>query len=169
MRKRSAFTIIEILIVSAILLVLAGIVYPLVAELPRNVQTVTMTGVVRLIRQKILYHAAVADVPLSREGYPNTIDPAWFGNGLLPQNVWTKRPLKIQTVHGSKDRMVPNHKTFKLPRSNGVGQHTAWYNAATGAFVTLVPKIGSEADMRGMFNLVNGHNSWPEGELTADG
>jgi len=169
MRKRSAFTIIEILIVSAILLVLAGIVYPLVAELPRNAQTVTMTGVVRLIRQKILYHAAVADVPLSREGYPNTIDPAWFGNGLLPQNVWTKRPLKIQTVHGSKDRMVPNHKTFKLPRSNGVGQHTAWYNAATGAFVALVPKIGSEADMRGMFNLVNGHNSWPEGELTADG
>lgn len=169
MRKRSAFTIIEILIVSAILLVLAGIVYPLVAELPRNVQTVTMTGVVRLIRQKILYHAAVADVPLSREGYPNTIDPAWFGNGLLPQNVWTKRPLKIQTVHGSKDRMVPNHKTFKLPRSNGVGQHTAWYNAATGAFVALVPKIGSEADMRGMFNLVNGRNSWPEGELTADG
>ncbi|MCH8006611.1 MAG: prepilin-type N-terminal cleavage/methylation domain-containing protein [Planctomycetes bacterium] len=169
MRKRSAFTIIEILIVSAILLVLAGIVYPLVAELPRNAQTVTMTGVVRLIRQKILYHAAVADVPLSREGYPNTIDPAWFGNGLLPQNVWTKRPLKIQTVHGSKDRMVPNHKTFKPPRSNGVGQHTAWYNAATGAFVALVPKIGSEADMRGMFNLVNGHNSWPEGELTADG
>lgn len=169
MRKRSAFTIIEILIVSAILLVLAGIVYPLVAELPRNAQTVTMTGVVRLIRQKILYHAAVADVPLSREGYPNTIDPAWFGNGLLPQNVWTKRPLKIQTVHGSKDRMVPNHKTFKLPRSNGVGQHTAWYNAATGAFVALVPKIGSEADMRGMFNLVNGRNSWPEGELTADG
>ncbi len=169
MRKRSAFTIIEILIVSAILLVLAGIVYPLVAELPRNAQTVTMTGVVRLIRQKILYHAAVADVPLSREGYPSTIDPAWFGNGLLPQNVWTKRPLKIQTVHGSKDRMVPNHKTFKLPRSNGVGQHTAWYNAATGAFVALVPKIGSEADMRGMFNLVNGHNSWPEGELTADG
>lgn len=169
MRKRSAFTIIEILIVSAILLVLAGIVYPLVAEMPRNAQTVTMTGVVRLIRQKILYHAAVADVPLSREGYPNTIDPAWFGNGLLPQNVWTKRPLKIQTVHGSKDRMVPNHKTFKLPRSNGVGQHTAWYNAATGAFVALVPKIGSEADMRGMFNLVNGHNSWPEGELTADG
>lgn len=169
MRKRSAFTIIEILIVSAILLVLAGIVYPLLAELPRNAQTVTMTGVVRLIRQKILYHAAVADVPLSREGYPNTIDPAWFGNGLLPQNVWTKRPLKIQTVHGSKDRMVPNHKTFKLPRSNGVGQHTAWYNAATGAFVALVPKIGSEADMRGMFNLVNGHNSWPEGELTADG
>ena len=70
MRKRSAFTIIEILIVSAILVVIAGIAFPLLAEIPRNVQTVTMTGVVRLIRQKILYHAAVGDVPLSMEGTP---------------------------------------------------------------------------------------------------
>ncbi len=162
MRKRSAFTIIEILIVSAILVVIAGIAYPLVAGIPRNVQTVTMTGVVRLIRQKILYHAAVGDVPLSMEGYPNTIDPEWFRNGLIPRDVWTKRPLKIQTVHGSKDRTVPNHKTFKLPHSNGVGEHTAWYNAATGAFVALVPKIGSDADMREMFNLVNGQNSWQD-------
>ncbi len=167
MRKRSAFTIIEILIVSAILIVIAGIVYPLVAEIPRKVQTTTMTGVVRLIRQKILYHAAVGDVPLSMEGYPNTIDPAWFRNGQLPQDVWTKRPLKIQTVHGSKDRTIPNDKTFKLPRSNGVGEHTAWYNAATGAFVALVPNIGAEAEMREMFNLVNGQNSWPEGESGA--
>ncbi len=162
MRKRSAFTIIEILIVSAILIVIAGIVYPLVAEIPRNVQTATMTGVVRLIRQKILYHAAVGDVPLSQEGYPNTIDPGWFRNGLIPQDVWTKRPLRIQTVHGAKDQTIPNHKTFKLPRSNRVGKHTAWYNAATGAFVARVPKIGSEADMREMFNLVNGQNSWQD-------
>ena len=163
MRKRSAFTIIEILIVSAILVVIAGIAYPLVAGIPRNVQTVTMTGVVRLIRQKILYHAAVGDVPLSKEGYPNTIDPGWFTNGLIPQDVWTRRPLKIQTVHGAKDQTIPRDKTFKLPSSNGVGELTAWYNAATGAFVARVPKIGSEADMREMFNLVNGQNSWPEG------
>lgn len=163
MRKRSAFTIIEILIVSAILVVIAGIAYPLVAEIPRNVQTSTMTGVVRLIRQKILYHAAVGDVPLSKEGYPNTIDPAWFRNGLLPQDVWTRRPLNIKTVHGSKGMTVPKNKTFKLPHSNRVGKHTAWYNAATGAFVALVPKMGSEADTREMFNLVNGPNSWPAG------
>ncbi len=161
MRKRSAFTIIEILIVSAILVVIAGIAYPLVAGIPRNVQTVTMSSVVRLIRQKILYHAAVGDVPLSMEGYPNTIDPEWFTNG-LPQDVWTKRPMKIQTVHGAKDQTIPMDKTFKLPKSNGVGEHTAWYNAATGAFVALVPKIGSEADMREMFNLVNGQNSWQD-------
>ena len=135
MRKRSAFTIIEILIVSAILIVIAGIVYPLLAEIPRNVQTVAMTGVIRLIRQKILYHAAVGDVPLSQEGYPNTIDPAWFRNGLLPQDVWTKRPLKIQTVHGSKDRTIPNHQTFKHPRSHSVGAHTACSTAATSACV----------------------------------
>ena len=163
MRKRSAFTIIEILIVSAILIVIAGIAYPLVAEIPRNVQTATMTGVVRLIRQKILYHAAVGDVPLSKEGYPKTIEPEWFRNGLIPQDVWTRRPLRIQTVHGAKDQTIPTDKTFKFLPSNGVGKHTAWYNAATGAFVALVPNIGAEAEMREMFNLVNGQNSWPEG------
>ncbi len=164
MRKRSAFTVIEILIVSAILVVVAGIAYPLVAGIPRNAQTATMTGIVRLIRQKILYHAAVGDVPLSKEGYPNTIDPGWFRNGRLPQDVWTKRPLKIQTVHGRKDQIVPTRKTCKHPGNGGVGPHNAWYNAATGKFFALVPEIGSEADMRGMFNLVNGRNSWPEDE-----
>ena len=163
MRKRSAFTIIEILIVSAILVVIAGIAYPLVAGIPRNVQTVTMTGVVRLIRQKILYHAAVGDVPLSKEGYPKTIEPEWFRNGLIPQDVWTRRPLRIQTVHGAKDQTIPTDKTFTYPPSIGFGEHTAWYNAATGAFVALVPNIGSEAVMREMFNLVNGQDSWPEG------
>ncbi len=156
MRSSHGFTLIELLIVIAILAILAAIVYPLAMDATGNVESVTMAATVRTVRERIGLHGSTGDTPLSTEGYPNQVDPDWFPRRALPRDVWTRRPLFIQVVHGPKQATEPNNKTFNL-RSDGLAAgHTAWYNAANGSFCVKVPNRGSEDDIREMFLRVNG-------------
>ena len=156
MRRRAGFTLIEILIAMAILLILAGIAYPRVAQLGELAPSTTMAVVVRQIRERIQFHAAVADVPLSTEGYPQTVDPRWFAGGRLPADGWTASTLKVQVVHGPKAASFPNRKSFVVrPDGRPAGQ-TAWYNAANGSFCALVPRKGTTDEILAVFNRVNG-------------
>ncbi|MHC4414052.1 MAG: type II secretion system protein [Planctomycetota bacterium] len=155
MRKRSAFTLIEVLIVMSILVVLAGVVYPIIADTAAMGGPTTMANTVRQVREQITYHAAVGDVPLSAEGHPNTIDPAWFAGGRLPEDAWTYRPLNIQVVHGAKDQVHPNNKSYQLRPDGQAAGHTAWYNASNGAFCARVPRIGTPDEILATYNYVN--------------
>ncbi|MHC4775857.1 MAG: prepilin-type N-terminal cleavage/methylation domain-containing protein [Planctomycetota bacterium] len=128
MTKRRGFTLIEVLIAMAIILVLAGIVYPLMAE---------------------------GDTELSSEGYPNRIEPAWFTHG-MPVDAWTKQPLMVQVVHGSKDATSPSNESFVIKPDGRPAGHTAWYNAANGAFCVKVPRVGTKDERLELFSRVNG-------------
>ncbi len=151
MRNRRGFTLIEILIALAILLVLLAMVYSQLGGMTGVAKTQTMAATVRLVRQQIAFHAAIRDVPLSQEGYPNDIYPEWFAAHRLPPDVWTLGELKVQVVHGPKQARVPNNKTF-----NSSNSHTAWYNAANGSFCVLVPKRGTKDEILEMFLAANG-------------
>ena len=155
MRKPSGFTLVELLIVMALLAVLAGIVYPVVADVGEFSRAGAMATTVNTVREKIVYHAAVGDVPLSMEGYPNDISPGWFAGGQMPRHAWTERPLKIQVVHGPKSARYPNKKWYTVKPDGDAAGPSAWYNAATGAFCVLVPKIGTEDERIELFNRVN--------------
>ncbi len=155
MRSRRGFTMIETLIVMAILMVIGALVYPQVSDLTSDVPASSMSATVRQIREQINYHAAVGDVPLSFEGFPSTVEEAWFRRG-LPRDAWTHRPLKIQVVHGPKNAGEPNKKSFNVKPDGTAAGHTAWYNAANGSFCALVPRRGSEDEILDTFNLVNG-------------
>ena len=156
MRRRSAFTLIDTLIALAIMSILATIVYPQMADATDLGADTGMSALVAQIRHMIAYHAAVRDVPVSREGLPNQISPSWFRMGRLPDDGWTHSALEIQTVHGGKSKKYPNQKSFVVRPDGRAAGHTAWYNASNGSFCVLVPRIGTDAQIEAAFNAVNG-------------
>ncbi len=155
MQNRAGFTLIEILIAVAILAILAGLVIPTITGLGEAARHTSMATTARQIRRQIEFHAAVRDVPISPEGYPDDIDPEWFSANRLPLDVWTLGELKVQVVHGPKEANAPNHKTFLVKNGKATG-HTAWYNAANGSFCVLVPKRGTDQEILETFLAVNG-------------
>ncbi len=156
MTKRRGFTLMEVLIVMAILLVLAGIVYPLMADVNDLARPATMAATVRQVREKIIYHTGLGDVPMSAEGYPNSIEPAWFTNGRMPVDAWTQEPLSVQVVHGSKDATCPELASFVITPDGRPAGHTAWYNAANGSFCVKVPRLGTKDEQLERFSRING-------------
>ncbi len=153
---RRAFTLIEVLCIFAILAILAGIFYPLVVDAGDVASAHVMSASVRGVREQVLYHSALGDTPLSVEGYPMKVEPDWFPHDELPDHAWTRRPLKIQVVHGGKQQRYPNNTTYQVKPNGDAAGHSGWYNASNGAFCALVPKNGSDAELLGLFNLVNG-------------
>ena len=156
MKNRTGFTLIEILIAVVIIAILAGLVIPTITGLGETARHASMATTARQIRRQIEFHAAVRDVPISPEGYPDDIDPEWFSANRLPLDVWTLGELKVQVVHGPKEANVPNHKTFKVKKNGRAAGHTAWYNAANGSFCVLVPKRGTDQEILETFLAVNG-------------
>lgn len=156
MANRPGLTLVEVLIVITIILILAGMVQPILRLFATQTQPAIMAATVRQVRQQIAYHAGRGDVPLSQEGFPNHIDPAWFAAGRMPEDVWTGQPLGVQTVHGSKDATAPASVTFVIKPDGRPAGHTAWYNAANGSFCVKVPKRGTPQERQELFELVNG-------------
>lgn len=155
MTKRRGFTLIEVLIAMAIILVLAGIVYPLMADVGDLARPATMAVTVRQVRSKIIHHTGHGDAELSSEGYPNRIEPTWFANG-MPVDAWTNQPLNVQIVHGNKNATCPNNESFVIKPDGRPAGHTAWYNAANGAFCVKVPRVGTKDERLELFSRVNG-------------
>ena len=156
MSSRRGLTLIEVLIVMAIIMVLAGIVHPLAHRVSDQARPAIMASTVKQVREQITYHTGLGDVPMSAEGFPNSIEPAWFTAGLMPQDVWTRQPLGVQVVHGSKSATAPAQVTFVIRPDGRPAGHTAWYNAANGAFCARVPKRGTPPEQQALFAEING-------------
>ncbi|MHC5008164.1 MAG: type II secretion system protein [Planctomycetota bacterium] len=157
MRKRHGFTLIEVFIALAIIVVLSGVVYPLMADVGDLARPASMASTVRQVREKVIYHTVFGDTPMSPEGYPNTIEPAWFATGEMPHDAWTDQPLNVQVVHGPKDATSPNNESFVIKPDGRPAGHTAWYNAANGSFCMMVPRLGTADERQELFHRVNGH------------
>jgi prepilin-type N-terminal cleavage/methylation domain-containing protein len=156
MSSRRGLTLVEVLTVMAIILLLAGIVHPILHGLGNQANPAVMAATVRQIREQIAYHTGRGDVPMSNEGYPNAIDPAWFAAGRMPEDVWTNEPLSVQVVHGSKTATRPPQVFFNINPHGRPSGHTAWYNASNGSFCALVPKEGTPQEQKELFDLING-------------
>lgn len=146
---RSAFTLIELLIILAVLGILAAIAVPMYSDSSDLARTETMAVNVGEIRTQIITHAAKGDVALSPGGHPTTVDGAWFRNNSLPLHAWTGQPLVLEVVNGGAGEMYPAQKTFAGAAPN------AWYNATNGAFCVRVPAMRTDALTIKTFNDAN--------------
>lgn len=155
-RARRGFTLIELFIAMAAMVVMSALVYPKVVELDQTTRPVAMRSSVDNVRNRIEYHRHMRDVDLSSDGYPQEIDPHWFVGGRLPTDVWTRRPLDIQVVSGSKTATVPSSKSFNVKKDGTASGHTAWYNKSNGSFCVMVPKRGTDEEVEALFDAANG-------------
>ena len=149
---RRAMTLIELLIVLAILGLLAALVYPMMNNSTDLARVEAAASNVNQIRNFILHHAGLHDVPLSSGGYPATISGNWFQSGELPNHSWTERPMIIEVVTVADDVVFPAVKTYN---PTVAGDPNCWYNATNGSFCVRVPPMASDPLTLETFNEAN--------------
>lgn len=108
-------------------------------------------GEVALLRQQIMFQAAMGEVELSLQGYPLTVDPEWFSSN-LPDN-----PL-LGTSHPWVE-IADNDKWQQLHPAEPIATHKRlaqfWYNPANGIVRARVPAGISDAASLQMYNHIN--------------
>ena len=150
--RRRGLTLIELLLVLAILAILAALTFPMLNNTTDMARIEASATNVNQIRNFILHHAGMHDVPLSAGGFPAAIDGNWFTSGVLPNHSWSDRPMIIEVVNAADTIVFPAVKTYNptVP-----GDPNAWYNATNGAFCVRVPPMASDALTLEVFNESN--------------
>lgn len=152
MHVRRAFTLVELLIIFAILAIMAAIVVPRYTNATDVSRTATMASNVRLVRGFIAMHAIQANYELSEEGFPTQIHADWFPQNQLPEHAWTGLPMIVNAVDGNVDAVFPGSKIYD---TSVAGAANAWYNTSNGAFCVRVPPQATDAATVEMFNRAN--------------
>ncbi len=172
MRPRSGFTLLESLIVGAIIVSLAAVLYPVLASVGDASHVVAAASTVRVVREQIELHRVLRDGPMSPEGYPASIEPRWFHGRRLPRDPWTLSPIAVQVVSGPSTAAAPNEVTFEIGADAQPQGKTAWYNSSNGSFCMKVPDGGTEAEIQEKVALINdwdGVSTTPDRDEKGDG
>jgi len=146
---RRAFTLVELMIILAVLGILAAIVVPYYSESTDLARIETMAVNVSEVRLQIIAHAGKGDVDLSPGGSPKQVESTWFRNNTFPEHAWTARPMSIEVVNAAADVVYPAVKVY------GPGVSDSWYNATNGAFCVRVPAMRTDALTLETFNNAN--------------
>lgn len=145
-------TLIELMIVVSMLAILAAVVVPMFGTTSDMARTEAMASNAAQIKSMIIHHAGARDVPLSPQGYPTSVDGAWFKMGHLPEHSWSNAPIVVEVVSAASDQVYPAVKTFDPSVS---GAKSAWYNTANARFVVRIPAQSSDPATLLLFNSVN--------------
>lgn len=151
-RVVAAFTLIELLIIVAMLGILAAIVIPYYGESTDVARTEALATNLSHIRSQIVRYSSDSATVQSAGGYPAAIAGSWFRSGQLPDHAWSDRAMVVQTVNGPANHYLPATKTFD---PMVVGAASVWYNNLNGAFCALVPAQATDGDTLALFNAVN--------------
>lgn len=106
---------------------------------------------VRRFQQQIALQSTLAKVRCNERGYPETIDPEWFG-GSLPQN-----PL-MDLAHpwleiASPEQKELLHPVLRVATDKKLAKF--WYNPWMGVVRARVPMGVSDEDTLDMYNFIN--------------
>ena len=106
---------------------------------------------VERFQSQIMLQAAMEKVPLTKRGYPVTVELQWFG-GDLPRNflMGEKYPWVEIARSSRRDRL---HPVNRMATTYEVAQF--WYNPYTGAVRARVPDTVSDATAVRLYNRVN--------------
>jgi type II secretory pathway pseudopilin PulG len=156
-------TLAELMIVCAMLAILAAILVPMFGSTSDMARTEAMASNAAQIRGLIIHHAGTADVPLSLQGFPQSIDGTWFKMGRLPDHAWTSAALIVETVSAGPNVIYPASKTFD---AGDAAATNAWYNTSNGRFCVRVPAQTTDAGSLHLFNDVNKINVRALGQTT---
>jgi hypothetical protein len=144
---------------SLVALMIAGVIAGIVLHMRSNEQLEehreTVRGDVARFRAQVMIQAAIGQCELSDQGFPATIDPAWFkgDEGGLPQN-----PL-FDDRHPWLEVAGPAQSDLVHPSNRVVGEGKAakfWYNPYTGVVRARVPARISDEESLTLYNFVNG-------------
>jgi len=152
---REGFSLVELLIVIAILAILAAMVFPKYQDFNREASAKSQASNVRLVREMIEVHRHSGLYPLDASGAPAQIHADWFKGSAIPENTWTGAPMVIEISADGADAIYPATKTFD-PSS---GDPNAWYNSDNGSFCALVIDLGDDAETLALFNVANSTNA----------
>jgi len=146
-RGRRGMTLIEILIVVALLGILAMVVIPKYASARDEARVAAVQEILHSVQAKIAqYH-------VTNDAWPTTIDAAWFAGGELPDNPFDPdHPIGIKYQGVGKPEKF--HPTAKRINPGG----SFWYNPDNGRFRARVDGSGTNAETIELYNLVNGSN-----------
>lgn len=110
-------------------------------------------GELRKFQSQVMLQAALGKVPLTRHGYPASIDPAWFGDD-RPGNPLLDAGRELVDV-ASEVEAEADH-----PRQLMAGRNMPqfWYNPYKGLVRARVPDDVSETTALQLYNRVNDCN-----------
>ncbi|MEM9295865.1 MAG: type II secretion system protein [Planctomycetota bacterium] len=143
---RRAFTLIEMVIVIAVLGIIAAIVIPRFGMAQDESTHTAAEQSVSAVQRKLLEQYG------STNEWPATIDPNWFTPAGLPENPYLGEvaPLVVQNISGKRE--LDNKHT----NNGGI---IWWYNRDNGTFHTRVPWQGSDEATLALYNRVNQTNA----------
>ncbi len=146
MRQRSAFTLVEVLIVVIILGILAAAIIPQFTSAADEGRTNSTAMVVKAMMRKVSTEKA-------RNGsFPASITADMFEGGALPRNPLFSSvtdPAFSTSTDGTK-----NHPATKTSATDTVW----WYNSGNGVVRALIPNTGTDAEKIAQYNSVNNTN-----------
>lgn len=145
-RQRSAFTLVEVLIVVIILGILAAAIIPQFTSAADDGRTNSTAIVVRAMMRKISAERA------KNGTFPAAVTASMFEGGALPKNPLfpsVADPAFSVSVDGTK-----NHPATKTTANSTVW----WYNSGNGIVRALIPNTGTDAEKIVQYNSANNTN-----------
>ena len=146
---RSAFTLVEVLIVVVILGILAAIVVPQFSDAAQDSTAAALMNTLDTVKSCIDWHYH-AD---GTGSYPDEIAPEWFASNMLPRHPENSFGVVSIQVDDTPDRLHPASKVLKT----GVGG-AFWYNPTEGIIRSRVADQGSAISTLSFYNRVNRSN-----------
>lgn len=148
-QPRSAFTLVEILIVVVILGILAAIVVPQFAGASQEATNSTLQTTLATIQARLDYEYHFGGTG----AYPTIIDASWFASGKMPEHPENAFGVPAFEIVNSGGITHPLQKVL----TTGIGG-AFWYNRAEGIIRVRVGDRGSSAATLNAYNLINKSN-----------
>ena len=140
----SGFSLVELVIVVAILGILAAITIPKYVDAQGRARVTAAATTVRHVNIRLSEHYAM------QHGFPSEIEDSWFVDGLPANPYASSNGANIENVN-TASAYHPADKTISDTRS-------FWYNHQTGSFRALVPSNDDAAELITLYNTINGAN-----------
>lgn len=145
-------TMIDTLVALMLAGILAGVTLQQRQQQNDDIAVETTRRNVHRINREVQLRAALAQVSLSEQGYPATIDPEWFEHE-LPRNLLVADGRSWLEVAPMEQRGLAHPLDIAPPgKTNGA----FWYNPSTGIVRARVPSGMSDAATIDLYNDING-------------
>ena len=143
MLRRTAFTLVEVLIVVIILGILAAAIVPQFTSAADEGRTNSTAMVAKAMMRKMSAEKA-------RNGtFPASITADMFEGGTLPRNPLF--PSVTAPVFSTESDGAKLHPATKTSATSTVW----WYNTGNGIVRALIPNVGTDADKIAQYNSAN--------------
>ena len=144
--------LLNILIALTLVGIGVGAVMSRQADTIKKDQIKTTKAEVRRFQRQITLQATVAEIELTAEGFPVTIDPTWFQGG-LPHNALLEVGRPWVEIAGWDERSLL-HPVDLAARDSEAAQF--WYSPYKGIVRARVPADISDRRALKIYNRVNG-------------